>query len=408
MSKLKIFVVVAMLIISVVGCQKDKIATHNIVPDQKMLKLTSADNSFGLKLFQQVNGQAQSGENLFISPASVGLALAMTYNGAAGDTKTAMEQTLGLSGLTVDQINQSYHDLVQLLQTTDQNVLLTVANSIWYRNSFDILQTFIDVNQQYYNAQVTPLNFNDPASADIINNWVDSNTNHKIPTIINNITPDKVMYLINAIYFKGIWKYQFNPGNTTLQPFTMEDGTILSVPAMKIKSAFLYYEDQSLQAIQLPYGNGKFNMVIMLPSGTTSTSDIISNLSQNSWNSMMNSFTLPDSVTVYLPKFRFSYDITLNQILSDMGMAVAFSDMADFSGINPNVGLCISNVKHKSYVEVNEEGTEAAAATVVEISYTSVGNEKFFFADRPFVFAITEKSSNSIVFLGKIAKPEIQ
>ncbi|MCX6258927.1 MAG: serpin family protein [Bacteroidia bacterium] len=408
MKTTRIVLVCVFLAVIVSACHKDNNSPVVIQPDQKMLQLTGADNTFGLKLFQQVNSESQNSDNLFISPASVGLALAMTYNGAGGDTKTAMEQTLNLSGLTIDEINQSYQGLVHLLQTTDPNVLLTIANSIWYRNTFSVLQPFIDVNQQYYSAEVAALDFNDPGSVNIINNWVDAKTNHKITSVIQEITPDNMMFLINAIYFKGIWKYQFNPDNTTDLPFTMEDGTVLNVPMMKQKSNFNYMENDLMQGIQLPYGDEKFNMVVLLPSGTHTANHIIAQLSQTNWDNWMNSFSMTDSVTVYLPKFKFAYDITLNQALSDMGMTVAFTKMADFTGINPAGNLYISNVIHKSFVDVNEEGTEAAAVTVVTIGTSCVGPEKYFYAQKPFVFAITEKSSNSIVFLGKIAQPEIQ
>jgi serpin B len=391
------------------GCQKENtVPVNNYQPDEKILRLTNADNTFGLNLFQQINAFANNDENLFVSPVSVALALAMTYNGAAGDTKTAMEQTLSLNGLTVEEINQSYQSLIHALVTLDPVVLLTIANSIWYRNDFEVLQSFIDINQQYYNAQVNPLDFNDPASVDVINNWVDANTNHKIPSIIYQIQPENVMFLINAIYFKGTWKYTFETANTTDQPFYMEDGTMITTPVMKQKDVFGYFENELMQVLKLPYGSEKFNMIIFLPAVSHTVNDIIAELNPSNWTLWLNDFTTSDSVNVYLPKFKFSYEITLNDILKNMGMSIAFSDFADFTGINPAGNLFISNVKHKSFVEVNEEGTEAAAATVVEISFTSVPEEKYVIADRPFVFIITEKATSAVVFIGKVAQPVIE
>jgi len=343
-----------------------------------------------------------------VSPVSIALALAMTYNGAAGDTKTAMEQTLGLNGLNIEDINQSYQNLIHGLVTLDPGVLLTIANSIWYRDDFEVLQSFIDINQQYYNAQVTPLDFNNPVSVEVINNWVDENTNHKIPEILSEINPETVMFLINAIYFKGSWTALFDPAQTSDSPFYMEDGTELTIPTMKQKNLFGYFENELFKALKLPYGNEKFSMMVFLPASPHNVNDIIAELNPSNWNDWSGSFTITDSVNLYLPKFKFSYEITLNDVLKTLGMSIAFTSQADFTGINPAGNLLISNVKHKSFVEVNEEGTEASAATIVEMVVTSAPQEINFHANRPFLFIITEKTTNAIVFIGKVAKPEIE
>ncbi len=396
------------------SCEKTSVeepGPKEIILTQKGKILVEADNLFGINLFKEVLKAEEPEKNVMISPLSVSLALAMTYNGADGDTKEAMEKTLELTGFTVDEINENYKILIDALASVDPKVLMSIANSIWYEQTFGVEQDFIDINQNYFYAEVSPLDFSNPESVTTINNWVADKTNDKITEIIDNIPAEAVMYLINAIYFKGIWKYEFDESDTDDKPFYLSDGTTKDVPMMVQEGSFNYFSNDILQAVELPYGAGNYSMVILLPQINKTPDDIIDQLSNDNWNSWLSEFYEAGKVQIHLPKFRFEYKNLLNDALTDMDMGIAFDpDNADFSKINPAWQLFISRVIHKTFVEVNEEGTEAAAVTAVEISFTSTGGETFipFYVNQPFVFAIKEKYTNTIVFIGKVMEPEYE
>lgn len=392
------------------SCEKNE---DTIKPREKITitkttsEIIAADNAFGLELFQKVVANDKEADNIFISPTSVALALAMTYNGAEGETKTAMENTLKKNGFTIDEINDSYKSLIDALVSVDPKVLLEIANSIWYRQEFSVLPEFISVNQEYYDAEVSPLDFNLPAAPDVINNWVADKTHEKITQIINEIPGDAVMYLINAIYFKGIWLYEFDEDYTDNDLFYLKGGTSITVPFMQQEVTTRYATNALFSMIEMPYGEGNYNMIIMLPHEGNTAEDIVALLTPENWDGWIGALT-EQNVRILLPKFKFEYKNKLNDELDAMGMGVAFSDQADFSKINPEEDLFISKVLHKSFVEVNEEGTEAAAVTAVEISLTSVEPEPdytIFKADRPFLFAIRENDTGAIVFIGSLQNP---
>jgi serine protease inhibitor len=388
---------------------------QDITPEPKKINISktteqviAADNLFGISLFQRVLANDTVTGNIFISPTSVALALAMTYNGADGETKAAMEETLRKQGLTPEQLNRSYKDLMDALVSVDPKVLLEIANSIWYRSDVEVLPEFISVNQTYYNAEVNAIVFNDQAK-DIINGWVAEKTHDKITEIIDYIPEDAIMYLINAIYFKGIWRSEFEKDKTADKPFYLSDGSSVQAPTMQQQDTFRYFSNELMSAVELPYGQGNFSMVIMLPNTGKTTGDIVSSLSIENWNAWMQEFTDKD-VVMHLPRLKFEYYRLLNDDLIDMGMGIAFSDEADFSKIDSTRDLMISRVLHKTFVEVNEEGTEAAAVTVVEVvetTYEPGGNTgpEYFYVDRPFLFLIREKDTGAILFIGRVTNP---
>lgn len=367
-------------------------------------QVIAADNLFGIELFQRVLANDTTG-NIFVSPTSVALALAMTYNGADGTTKTAMEETLKKQGMTPEQLNQSYKDLIDALVAVDPKVLLEIANSIWYRSDVQVLPEFINVNKTYYDAEVTSLVF-DNLAKDIINGWVADKTHDKIKEVIDYIPGDAIMYLINAIYFKGIWRSEFDKEKTTDMPFYLPDGSPVPVPTMQQQDTFRYFNNDLISAVELPYGEGSFSMIVMLPQDGNTADDIVSSLSIENWDAWMKEFSDKD-VVLHLPRLKFEYNRLLNQDLIDMGMGVAFTGGADFSKIDPTRGLMISRVIHKTFVEVNEEGTEAAAVTVVEIIETSSPDTGpvYFYVNRPFVFVIKEKDTGAILFIGRVNNP---
>ncbi|MFH1337190.1 MAG: serpin family protein [Candidatus Zixiibacteriota bacterium] len=369
--------------------------------------LLKSDNKFGFKLFQEVVKEEKD-KNVFISPLSVSMALGMTYNGANGSTQEAMKNTLELNGLTLQEVSESYQHLIKLFSELDPDVLFQIANSIWYRQGWTFEEEFIQLNKTYFNSVVSGLNFDDPHSADVINAWVNENTNGKITEIIDPpIDPSMVMFLINAIYFKGTWTYQFDKNATREWPFLLPDNSTRPCQMMGLKSEFPYYENDDFQAVDLPYGKGDYSMIVFLPKWEKNVDSLIANLNQENFEVWLSEFH-SDSGKVCLPKFTLEYGLKLNDALKALGMSVAFDPgQADFSKMYPGAGLFISEVKHKTFVEVNEEGTEAAAVTSVGIAMSALPPPLPFeiLVDRPFVFLIRENLSGAILFIGKIVEP---
>jgi len=372
-------------------------------------QVASSADKFGLKLMKSVNA-TQPDSNVFISPLSVSMALGMTLNGANNDTYNAIQSTLELDGLTQQQINETYKSLIDLITQVDPKVIFDIANSIWCRQGWTFEQSFIDVNKKYFNALVKSLDFNDPSTIDIINNWVYNNTNGKIDKIVSSIDPTVVMYLINAMYFKGTWKYEFDKDETIDDLFDNANGNQIPCKLMVQTNDFSYVGNSDFQAIDLPYGDGHFCMTVLLPAQNNNVDSLISNLFEENWDILLNSFSTQEG-TLYLPKFELEYKITLNDVLKSLGMEIAFTPgLADFSNMYTGpLDLNIDEVKHKTFVKVDEEGTEAAAVTSVSIVFTSAGGSGFTMrVDRPFVFVIREKNSGSILFWGKIVEPTFE
>lgn len=397
------------MVLSLASCDwMDPADDNTIVLSEKAAKLVDVNNQFGFDLFKDVYQYEKEAENLMVSPTSVALALAMTYNGAEGSTKEAMEKTLRLHGLTSDEINQSYKSLVDGLKSLDKKVLLEIANAIFYREGFSVEETFVTTNRTFYNAEVSPLNFSLPKALETINGWVNDKTRTKIPSIIDEISPDHVMFLLNAIYFKGSWAKEFNKEGTAKQPFYGEGNQIVDAMFMSRLDTLDYLKNELFSAIRLPYGSGNYNMYVFLPEPSKSLSEMVAELNKENWSKWMGDFKTTKSVQIMLPRFKYPYEIKLNDVLTEMGMGIAFSGAADFTGINRHGGLCIDYVKHKTFIEVNEEGTEAAAVTIVAIRKLSTEDMPTytpFYANRPFLYAITEKSTGAILFLGTVKKP---
>jgi serine protease inhibitor len=367
--------------------------------------LVESDNKFGIKLFKEI-AKDEENENIFVSPLSVSMALGMTYNGADGETKEAMEKTLELSDLTMEEINESYKNLINLLTQLDPKVQFDIANSIWSRNNLTPEKKFLDLCSEYFYAQVTGMDFSKSDAADIINAWVDENTNGKIKEIVGKpIDPYTVMFLINAIYFKGAWTYQFDKNVTKDAPFFLEDDSWIICRMMEQKALHRYFSNEVFEVVDLPYGDGSFSMTILLPQKNKKVDDILTNMNQENFDLWISSLSFPeDSFNVYIPKFKLDYKIELKQVLGILGMSIAFSEEADFSKMYKEGSVCIDEVLHKTFVEVNEEGTTAAAVTSVRMATTSLVFSGFR-ADRPFLFVIRENQSGTILFIGKIMNP---
>jgi len=363
--------------------------------------LVQSSNSFGFKLLSEVVGQSDGG-NVFISPLSVSIALGMTYNGTAGTTEEGMRACLEFGDLNREEINQGYQDLIELLCNMDPDVTMEVANSIWYREGFEVLQSFIDAMLTFFDALVTAVDFTDPGTVDVINAWVAEKTHDKIDKILNETYADMVMVLINAIYFKGTWTYEFDPEDTRDGTFHASDSD-QTVKMMNMHGELSYQENQDFQAVDLPYGHELFSMTVFLPREGKSVDDIIAMLTDQNWSAWMAGFEVQE-IDLALPRFELEYDKVLNDVLKALGMQDAFDPMvADFSGIKPDHDMWISEVKHKTYVKVNEEGTEAAAVTSVTVVDSAAG--PFMTVDRPFLFVIHDKNSKAMMFMGKIVDP---
>ena len=362
--------------------------------------IADAGNDFSISLFKQINASSPD-SNVFISPLSASMALGMTLNGAAGSTYEAMRSTLGFGTASQQSINAGYKGLIDLLSGLDKSTTFQLANSVWFEQGFPFEKTFLDTVKTYFNAEVRGLDFASPTSLATINGWVNTKTNGKIPTILDAIPPDDVMFLINAIYFKGSWRQAFDPAQTRDAPFHALSGSTETMKLMHAKASLRMYYTADFTMADLPYGNDAWTMTVLLPAPGKDVNQIAASLTTEQWSNWTGHLTNASEVDVALPKFKVTWDHVLNATLTGLGMGVAFDkNAANFTRMSAVGGLYIDFVKQKTFVDVNEVGTEAAAATAVGIGVTSLGPS--FVVDRPFIFAIRERLSGTILFIGKL------
>ncbi|MBK9707433.1 MAG: serpin family protein [Acidobacteria bacterium] len=369
-------------------------------------RLATASNQFGFDLFRKLTAEGK-GNNIFFSPLSISLALEMTGNGASGKTLEEMSRTLHLGQMTTDEVNKSALALMKSIKSADPKIELAMANSLWARQGVEFKKDFLARNKNNFQAEMTSLNFNDPQAKATINNWVSRSTRGKIPTIIDTIDNQMVLYLINAIYFKGQWKDTFDKSSTETAPFHLASGSEKPVPMMNRSGSYSYIRGDRFQAVGLPYGKGDFSMLIFLPDSGYPLKDFLRSFNHEKWERLMTGFR-NNPGTVRIPRFKLSFEKELSGILKSLGMTTAFdAGTADFSKMLDQSNVLISEVKHKAIVEVNEEGTVAAAATSVGIRLTSaIIDEPFnFVADHPFVIAIRDQRSGAILFMGIVENP---
>ena len=374
-------------------------------------EVVSRGSSFAFSLFREIARQSSPDSNLFISPLSVGMALGMTYNGAAGTTQAAMQTALGLGGMSLGDVNGAYRGVIGLLRGLDPSVDFTLANSIWYRQGFTFDPAFLDTCRAYFDAAVRGLDFSSPAAAPTINGWVSDRTHGRIPTIVPDPVPDFiVMYLINAVYFKGAWVTQFSKNLTAPAAFTLASGATVPVPMMHYGNPawVRVATDSAVQVLDLRYGGGAYSMTIVMPRDAAGMTSLLDRLTVAQWDAWIAALDSTKALVV-MPKYTVGYELRMNDVLAALGMGVAFvpcpgsPDCADFTRMRPERDLFISEVMHKAWVDVNEEGTEAAAATSVGIGTTAEPSP--ILVDRPFLFAIRERFSGTILFLGRIMNP---
>jgi len=382
------------------------ISQNPAVPEQSVNpQLVAANTRFGFKLFSEVAAQSP-GENVLVSPSSVAIALSMVYNGASGDTQRAIAEALQLEGLSLDDLNQANAALESVLEGADPKVKLAIANSLWSRKGVDFQPDFLAKNREFYNAEVTSLDFSQPNAPSVINDWVSRSTEGKIPTIVDRLNPEDVLFLVNAIYFKGTWSAPFDPSMTQTQPFYLPNGDRLDHPLMSQSGQFVYAETDQFQAINLPYGNRRFSMVVFLPKPSSSLEAFQQTLTAENWQTWNTQFRRREGM-VKLPRFNTEFSVGLNDALKSLGMAIAFDpDRADFSAMI-DAQAFINRVQHKTFIEVNEQGTEAAGSTGISIGVTSAPIDPPFqmVVDRPFFYAIQDNQTGSILFMGTVVNP---
>lgn len=367
-------------------------------------RLIPSQNAFGFKLFSEVM-KNHEGESVMISPVSVAIALSMTYNGANGETRDAIGRTLELQDISLEELNQANAALTSALEQADPSIQIGLANSLWASEDIAFKPDFIQRNRDYYRAAVEVLNFSLPGALERINGWVSEQTRGLIPQMLDEVTPDNVPILINTIYFKGNWTQSFNPEETQQRSFQRTDGSTVEIPFMTQSGEFLYLETEEFQGIQVPYGSGRLNMVVLLPGKNSNLEDLQRSLTPENWQYWMGEFQ-PLSGTLQLPRFESEFGAELNDVLAALGMEIAFEQgRANFSNMAAG-SFFIREVKHKTYIKVDEEGTEAAAAT--SISMGRGGPHPFVMVcDRPFFYAIYDQVTGSLLFLGAMQDPSV-
>ncbi|HTY85839.1 MAG TPA: serpin family protein [Candidatus Acidoferrum sp.] len=369
-------------------------------------KLAAANTGFAFDLLKQI-AAAKPEANIFISPFSVSSVLQMVANGAAGETRSEMQRVLKTAGLPAASLNAASRDLNRSL-LAQTNVTLNLANAIWYQNDFHLKPGFVSIDREFFQSELGGVDFEKPESAKTINDWADKKTSGKIKQVVQwPFPPLTRVILANAIYFKGKWDRPFDKSATTAHPFHPAGGGEKPVPLMWQRGKFSYQEGDGFQAVRLSYAGYRLQMYLFLPATNSSPAKLLAGLKSGTWRSkILTGFEDCDG-TLALPRFKLDYDVLLNEPLKGLGMKQAFAREADFSAM-AGESLFISEVKQKSFVEVNEEGTEAAAVTTVTMSNSAeIQPIKSFemIVDRPFLFVIGDNQTQSILFMGLVSDP---
>jgi serpin B len=394
------FLLCLVIILTAIGCE-EAVEPIDLSVDESLAR---ANRSFSFDMLRVLN--EEEGElNLFYSPLSISMALSMALNGAKGETRDEMLQALSYQGLEMEIINASYAEYQRYLEQNLGTTELYLKNSIWIRTGETLNQEFLDIISNDYLAQLDYLDFSDPGAAEVMNGWIEEATKGKIKDMLTPPLPaDAVLYLINAIYFKGDWAQQFDEDQTFDADFHNQDGSVSKVEMMNDKRTVWYMNDENLQAVRLPYEDENSSMIILLPRDNKDIENLIEDLDANLFESVRESFWEAEDLILQIPKFEMEYGTkNLNQALKNLGMETAFTGDADLSGIRE--GLFISRVLHKAFIKVNEKGSEAAAATVVEVLESAAPEDPLTFrADRPFLFLIYDEEAESILFIGKYSE----
>jgi serine protease inhibitor len=375
--------------------------------ESDLSKLAAANNTFAFNLLKQLSIE-QPGASIFVSPYSAATALQLAASGAAGRTKTEMQQVLGTTNLTTSELNEAIKAAAGLLNPKYTNIILTTANALWYRQGAALKPAFVEANQEFFSSTVKALDFGNASAAEAeINQWASDETHGRINGIADGmITPYTDLILANAIYFKGRWLDPFDKMLTKERPFHSADGVAKKLPMMELSKKFSYRKGSGYQAVRLPYLGYDLAMYVFLPDPGSSPANLLQIMNGDNWQrGTMPGFREQEGLVV-LPKFKLENTLELNRPLEALGMKMAFKPKeADFSGMFSDPHF-ISEVRQKAFVEVGEEGTEAAAVTGIAVTSLAIEMKPpkpfAMIVDRPFLFAIVDARSEMILFMGVV------
>ncbi len=389
------------------GCTNDNVDPGNEVnPVVIPASVSNGTTSFAFDFIHALQKTQPANENFFVSPLSLHMALGMLLNGAEKETAAEIQKALKMDAVALADLNAAYKTLINDLPVADSKVSLGLANSVWYRNDFSVENDFQSVLKNSFESEVTGLPFDD-AAKDRINKWASDKTNGKIRQVIDQIKPDHVMFLLNALYFKGDWKTRFDSKKTQDVSFKLENGQSKNVRMMYAESDFEVGAGVGYNAVRLPYGNGQFNMTLLIPNGSNTIDQVFKDITSDEWSQLNTVRMAKRGITVGLPKFTLEYSAQLKETLQALGIQTVFAKGAQLGKINKAESLMVDFVKQDTYLGIDENGTEAAAVTSIGMVATSAGPEPpRYICDRPFGLVISENTSNSILFVGRINNPE--
>ncbi len=381
------------------GAEGASFESAKVSEDAALSRIVSANTRFGFKLYRELieqNGKS----NIFISPLSMSLALCMCCNGADGETQEVMAEGLELDGLPLSLVNEANAGLMDTLLNPGRDVQLNLANSLWADEEVVFKDTFLQNNKEFYGAEITSLDLGKESSLEVINQWISKNTRGKIDRMLESSDLEAIMFLVNAVYFKGAWAVGFDAEDTEEREFTSSNGYTKRVPMMISQSdRYSYFRDVDFSAVEVPYGDEKVSLYLFLPDRESSLQEFQKKLSRENWESWISGFQ-KELVGVVIPRLRLEYEVLLDDVLEALGMGIIMSKDANFKKMCYGPAF-IDWVKHRACVDINEEGTEASAATVVKMKKGRIVTLVF---DRPFFLAIRDNVTGSILFMGSIIK----
>lgn len=368
----------------------------------------SHTSDFAFNLLDQSIGGKEN-KNIILSPFSISTALSMVLNGANGETEKAIAKTLGFSNKNMASVNTDNKSHLDSLKNVDNNTQLTIANALFINKQIKLKADFLETNKQFYGAEISSCNFSDQKTVTKINDWVSKQTKGKIPTIIDQLNGGDLMCLLNAIYFKGLWKSPFLKGDTNEENFNLVNGSNIKVKMMHKSAKFQYIENNKFQSVYLPYSDGRLGLYVFLPMNGNNITSISNDLMIADWNKLTKSFKAEQGY-LGLPVLKAEYSITLNNVLSNLGMAIAFNSKANFSKITSETDTFIGRVIHKAVMEINEEGTTAAAATAVVMCTSAMPQKNVkppfeMIVNKPYILVLADQKTNEKLFVAAIYQP---
>jgi serpin B len=400
-TKIGLSVLLIGIILSCEKSQEDTFVKNPELETTEAKAFIANTNEFALDVFRTV-ASSEEDDNYMVSPISLSMALGMLHNGARGETMQAFDNVLG-RGNTLAENNTYYGLLMESLSSNTSGTTLNLANAIWIKEGFPVEGQFKETNELFYKSDIDNLDFNNSSAVKTVNDWADGRTKGKIKDLVTEFDDQTRLFLANAIYFKSQWKYRFDTNRTIERPFYISEASSVNVPMMNMKAEVMTAATDLFSAIVLPYKGERYEMVLLLPYLGITTSAVLENIDTTEL-----SFLFKDNrkseLEIALPRFTLEYEKTLNDVVTELGLGIAFANRADFTRINKETDLSISKLFQKTFIEVNEEGTEAAAVTGVEIGTTSVPPS--FTADRPFLYIIREKATGTICFMGRVGNPK--